>query len=51
MSSVGDPEPLIYRSEVTAILGALADLVVGVDGIRRILEDDGEEEEEQEGDL
>jgi hypothetical protein len=51
MSSVGEPEPLIYRAEVLAIIGALADLVVDVRGIRQVLGEDGEEEEEQEGDL
>jgi hypothetical protein len=43
--------PLIYRDEVLGIIGALADLVVDVRGIREILEEDGEEEEEQEGDF
>jgi hypothetical protein len=51
MSSVGEPEPVIYREEVLGIIGALADLVVDVRGIREVLEEDGEEEEEQEGDL
>jgi hypothetical protein len=51
MSGVGEPQPLIYRTEVLAIIGALADLVVDVRGIRQMLEDDGEEEKEQEGDL
>jgi hypothetical protein len=51
MSITSEPEPLIYRDEVLAILGALADLVVDVRGIRAVLEEDGEEEEEQEGDL
>jgi len=36
-------EPLIYRDEVTAIIGALADIVVALDDIRRLLAD-GEEE-------
>jgi hypothetical protein len=43
-------EPLIYRAEVLAILGALADLVVDVRGIRADLaddDDDGTEEEEE----
>jgi hypothetical protein len=39
-------EPLVYRTEVLAIIGALADLVVETRQIRRILEDDDEEEEE-----
>jgi hypothetical protein len=38
-------EPVIYRPEVTAIIGALADLVVEVRRIREILEQDEEEEE------
>jgi hypothetical protein len=40
-------EPLIYRDEVLAIIGALADLVVEVREIRQLLDedDDGEEEE------
>jgi hypothetical protein len=43
-----EPEPLIYREEVTAIIGALADLVVETRKIRRWLDegDDGEEEAE-----
>jgi hypothetical protein len=40
-----EPEPLIYRAEVLAIIGALADLVVEVRAIRTWLEDEGEEEE------
>jgi hypothetical protein len=40
-----DEETLIYREEVTAIIGALADLVVDVRSIRNWLEGiDGEEE-------
>ena len=35
----------MYRSEVTAIVGALADILVELRSIRRLLED-GEEEEE-----
>jgi hypothetical protein len=41
-----EPEPLIYRPEVTAIIGALADLVVEVRRIRKLLEEADEEEEE-----
>jgi hypothetical protein len=51
MSSIGEPEPIIYRTEVVAIIGALADPVVEVREIRRFLREDGEEEEEQEGDF
>ena len=41
------PEELgIYRGEVLTIMGALADLRVGVDHIRAILEDEDETEEE-----
>jgi hypothetical protein len=42
----GDVQQLIYRDEVLGILGALADLVVAVRAIERVLEEDGEEEEE-----
>jgi hypothetical protein len=37
---------VIYRSEVLAIMGALADLVFEVRAIRDRIEEDGEEEEE-----
>jgi hypothetical protein len=43
MDRVGPPaeEPLIYRSEVLAIIGTLADLVVDVGEIRdSVVEDD-----------
>jgi hypothetical protein len=44
------PESVIYRAEVLAIIGALADLVVEVREIRRyLLEDDDDEEEDAEG--
>jgi hypothetical protein len=41
------PEPIVYRTEVLAIIGALADLTFEVREIRRMLgeEDDGQEEE------
>jgi hypothetical protein len=43
---------VIYREEVLAILGALADLVVDVRSIREFLEDDGgREETEEEGNI
>ena len=51
MPASPEEEPLIYREEVLGIIGALADLVVDVRNIRSLLEEDGEEEEEQEGDL
>jgi len=38
-------ETLIYREEVLAIIGALADLVVEARRIRELLESDEEEEE------
>jgi hypothetical protein len=40
-----DSEPLIYRSEVLAIIGGLADLVVEVRDIRDLLAEDDEEAE------
>jgi hypothetical protein len=41
-----EPEPLIYRDEVTAMLFTLVDIRVGILTIIRLLEkdDDGEEE-------
>jgi hypothetical protein len=41
-------ESLIYREEVTAILGAFADIYVEVREIRRLLQDGQEEEEDLE---
>jgi hypothetical protein len=43
---MADVGPVIYRSEVLAILGALADLVVDVGAIREVLDDEEEEEGE-----
>jgi hypothetical protein len=41
------PEPIIYREEVTAIIGALADINVNLAKVVHLLEDEfGEEEEE-----
>jgi hypothetical protein len=40
------PGALIYREEVLAIIGALADLVVDVHAIREAVEEDEGEEEE-----
>lgn len=40
-----DPEPVVYRVEVTGIIGALADILVELRAIRSLLEN-GEEEEE-----
>jgi hypothetical protein len=39
--------PLIYREEVLAIIGALADLVVEVRQIREELQGDNDEPEEE----
>jgi hypothetical protein len=39
-------EPLLYREEVTAILIALADLSVNVRAIRKLLEDENGEDQE-----
>jgi hypothetical protein len=39
---------MIYRGEVLAIIGAMADLVVDVREIRRLLEQEDDEEEEEE---
>ncbi|HEX5449826.1 MAG TPA: hypothetical protein VFW85_07185 [Gaiellaceae bacterium] len=41
-----DDEALIYRTEVLAIIGAVADLMVEVRAIRKVLEDEEEEEGE-----
>ena len=41
---VAAEEPLIYRTEVLAIIGALADLVVDVGDIRDALVEDDEGE-------
>lgn len=49
MSSVGEPEPVIYRIEVLGIIGALSDIVVELREIRRSLEDDEQEEEDEGG--
>jgi hypothetical protein len=39
-------EPILYRDEALGVLGALADIIVELRRIRRLLEDDGEEEED-----
>jgi hypothetical protein len=47
-----DHAPLVYREEVLAIIGAVADLVVDVHEIRNLLEGEdgrGEEEGNEEG--
>jgi hypothetical protein len=44
-------EALIYRAEVTAIIGALSDIIVELREIRKLLEEErGEEEEDEEDD-
>ena len=40
-------ESLAYREEVTAIIGAVADLVVELRRIRELLEDEEEDDEEE----
>jgi hypothetical protein len=47
MSSVGEPGPIIYRTEVLAIIGALADIVVELRWLRDYFEEDDEEEEDE----
>jgi hypothetical protein len=47
MSAASDDEALIYRTEVLAIIGALADIVVHLRKIRESLENDEEEEDEE----
>jgi hypothetical protein len=43
------PEEMgIYRGEVLTIMGALSDISVTVEHIRRLLEEDDEAEDEQE---
>lgn len=39
--------PLVYRTEVLAIIGALSDLVHDVHAIKEWIEGDDEEEEDQ----
>jgi hypothetical protein len=40
-------DPVIYRTEVLAIIGALSDLVVETRGIRNLLDEDDEEEADE----
>jgi hypothetical protein len=47
--SVAEPERLISREEVLATIFLIADIATEARTIRRLLEDDGEAEEEQEG--
>jgi hypothetical protein len=48
--SVGEPEALISREEVAAMLFNIADIAAEAWLIRRLLEDADEEEEDQAGD-
>lgn len=48
--SVAEPERLISREEVVGTMFMPADIAADVSVIRELLEEDGEEEEEQEGD-
>jgi hypothetical protein len=48
MAAVPEADAIVYRTEVLAIIGALADLLVDVRAIRKWLEGDDEEEEDQE---
>jgi hypothetical protein len=43
------PEPLISREEVVGTLFTIADIAVDVNVIREILEEGGEQEEDQQG--
>jgi hypothetical protein len=44
------PEPLMSREEVVATMFNVSDIATDISVIRRVLEENGEEEEEQEGD-
>ena len=48
MGAVPSDDAIVYRTEVLAIIGALADLVVDVRANREWLERDDEAEEDQE---
>jgi hypothetical protein len=45
--SIAQPEPLISREEVVAMLFNIADIASEAETVRRILEENGEEEEDQ----
>ena len=49
MSTVGEPEPVIYRTEVLGIIGALADIVVELRWLHAFFEGDDEEEADEGG--
>lgn len=49
MSITSEPEPIIYRTEVLGIIGALADIVVELRWLRDDFEEDDEEEEDEGG--
>ena len=44
--SLSEPEPVITREQVVATMFMVADIVADVYAIRRLLEEDREEEEE-----
>lgn len=44
---IAEPEALISREEVVATMFLIADIATDVKGIRRILEESDEEEEDQ----
>ena len=45
--SIAEPEPLISREEVVATMFMIADIATDVNVIRRVLEEDNEEEADQ----
>ena len=47
MSVIDEPQG-IYRGEVLAIMGALADIYANTQGILALLNEDGEDDEESE---
>jgi hypothetical protein len=49
MSDVSEPEPVIYRTEVLGIIGALADIVVELCWLHEFFEGDDEEEADEGG--
>jgi hypothetical protein len=49
MSLTSEPEPVIYRTEVLGIIGALADIVVELRWLHEYFEEDDEEKEDEGG--
>jgi hypothetical protein len=45
--SIAEPEPLISREEVVATMFVIADIATDVNVIRRVLQEDDEEEADQ----